>query len=200
MRVIGKIEELNQIIVSDPSYSKDVNCRYENTNINEKNWQTTIEINNVSEEIDGIQLNGIEFYILLNNPNQHCKLIEDGSFSYETRNKITEIDIRIDTACVSIGINNFADNIRKEVDEWQPDDALKTLSDGLFGSVKEGKENDKINFIWISGYFSDDTGYSIKDILDYITTQLQVKDLYQEIDSVRFPIINNDLDDINYDI
>lgn len=199
MRIIGKIEKLNQIIVSDPSYEEDVTCRYEKTNINGIDWNVTIEINNVSEKIDGIQLNGLEFYILLNNPNKHCKLLKDGNFSYEAGNKITEIDIGIDTACVAFGINDAAENIRKEIDIWQPDDALKTLSDGLFGYVKEGKKDGSINFIYISGYLTDDTDYSTQDILNYITTQLQVKELYQEVNNVKFPILN-DIDDIDYDI
>ena len=200
MKIIGKIKELNQIIVSDPSYGKDVSCRYEKDNINGENWNVTIDIHNISEKIDGIQVNGIDFFILLSNPKQHCRLLEDGAFSYESNNKITEIDIRMDTACVAFGINNFADNIKEEIDEWQPEDSLKTLTDGLFGYVKEGKEDNQTNFIFISGYLDEDTGYSIKDITEYITKQLEVKELYQEINNDRFPIVDNNISDVNYDL
>ena len=64
MRYKGKIEKLDQIIVSDPIYGKDVDCRYERTNINGHNWNVNIEINDFSEKIDNIQLNGIEFLVL----------------------------------------------------------------------------------------------------------------------------------------
>lgn len=200
MRITGKIEELNQIIVSDPSHGKNVSCRYEKDNINGKNWNVDIEIHNISEEIDGIHISGIEFFILLSNPKQYCKLLEDGSFSYAASNKIKEIDINIDTSCVAFGINNFADNIKEEVGEWQPEDSLKTTTDGVFGCVKEGKENNQTNFIFISGYLDEDTGYSIQYITSYITRQLEVKELYQESNNLKFPVINDDLDDINYDL
>lgn len=38
MRYKGKIKELNQIIVSDPSYGEDTWGRYERTDMNKKIW------------------------------------------------------------------------------------------------------------------------------------------------------------------
>lgn len=200
MKITGKIKELNKIIVSDPSYETKVTCRYENNELNAKNWNVTVEIHDVSEKIDGLQINGIDFFILLSNPKQHCQLKEDGSFSYESSNKIKEIDIGMDSACVAFGINTLADKIKSEKDIWQPEDSLKTLTDGLFGYVKEGKEDGNVNFIYISGYLDEDTDYSIQDVINYITTQLEVKELYQEINHVKFPVIDDDLNDINYEI
>ena len=60
--------------------------------------------------------------------------------------------------------------------------------------VKEGKKDDKINFIFISGYLSEDTGYSIEDVVDYISTYLEVTDLYKEINGIKFPIVDSDKD------
>lgn len=192
MKFGGKIKELNQIIISDPSYDNDVTCRYERENINQKDMNVLIEIHDYFEKIDGIQINGVEFYILIHNSKEPCMLKEDGSFSHYTRDKVTKYEIGIDTACVTFGINSFADNIRKSQKEWQPPFSLKTLSDGIFGEVKEGKEDDKINFIFISGFLDKDTQYSIGDVLDYITKYLEVKDLYKEINGIRFPVAKND--------
>lgn len=200
MRLTGKIEKINQIIVSDPSYDNSVSCRYERNNINGTNWIFDMEINKVTEKIDEIEIKGLEFFVLLKNPKQYCKLNEDGSISYSSKNKITKTEIGIDTACVAIGINSFSDNIREKIGEWQPDNSLSTLYDGLFGSVREGKIGNQVNFICISGYLDEDTGYSIRDITEYITTQFEVKELYQEKQNTRFPVINDDLDDINYEL
>lgn len=194
MRFGGKIKELNQIIVSDPSYGKDTHGRYERTNVNGKDMNVDIEIHDYSEKIDGLQINGIEFYILVYNPKEPCMLKEDGCFSHYESDKVTETDIGIDTSCIAFGINGFADDIRAAQEEWHPPLALETLSDGIFGVVKEGKEDEKINFIFISGFLDEDTRYSIEDVIDYISTYMEVTDLYKEINGIKFPLVNNDKD------
>ena len=40
---------------------------------------------------------------------------------------------------------------------------------------------------------------SINEILDYICTQFEVKNLYREINNEKFPVIKDNLNDINYD-
>jgi len=122
-------------------------------------------------------LEGTDIFILLHNPKTHCELKNEGSFSYLSENKITETDIGIDTACVALGINKFAKEINNSTEDWQPDCSLRTLSDGIFGSVKEGKVGEDINFIWISGYLDSDTGYSFEDIIDYLERQLNITEL-----------------------
>lgn len=194
MKFGGKIKEINQIIVSDPSYKKGEYGRYEKTNINAKNMDVSIQIHDYSQKIDNLQINGIEFFVLISNPDAPCRLMEDGSFTHYEKDKIFETDIGIDTACVAFGINKFADDIRAAQNEWQPPLALKTLSDGIFGDVKEGTEDGNINFIYISGFLDEDTDYSINDVVDYISKYLDVKDLYKEINGIRFPIANNDKD------
>lgn len=178
MRYNGKIKELNHIVISDPSYTKDVSCRYERDNINAKDWIIDIDIQKVNTPINKeINLEGTDIFILLHNPKTHCELKNEGSFSYLSENKITETDIGIDTACIALGINNFAKEINNSIEDWQPDCSLRTLSDGIFGSVKEGKVGENINFIWISGYLDSDTGYSFQDIIDYLERQLNISEL-----------------------
>ena len=47
----GKIKSIDQIIVSDPSYEKDVWCRYENDNVNAKDWIVDILIQEYNENV-----------------------------------------------------------------------------------------------------------------------------------------------------
>ena len=194
MKVFGKIKELDKIIVSDPFYSKDVSCRYERNNLNCKDWKIDIEIHPIQEEIDGISVEGTEFFVLLQDPKECCNLKADGSFSYYSKNKINEIKIGMDSACVALGINTHADNIKKSKDTWQPEFALKTLTDGFFGYVKEGCSDGKINFIWITGFLDNDTDYTADDLAKYLTTKFNVTELAKEIN------ITTLKDDVDYEI
>lgn len=192
MRFSGKIEKIDKIIVSDPSYDEDVTCRYERNNLNAKDWKINISIQKVKDEInEKFTIEGIEFFILLQSPKEMCKLKDDGSFSYLSKNKISNVDIGMDTACVALGINSFVDEIKKQKNNWQPECTLNTLTDGFFGNVKEGKKDNTVNFIWINGYLSEDTGYSIKDIVEYLTETFEIKNLYQEI---KYPLCDKDVE------
>lgn len=198
MRFEGKIEKLNKIIISDPSYDKDVSCRYERNNLNCDNWKIDIEIHAVEDAVnEDLSIKGKEFFLLLQDPKESCRLKDDGSFSYYSKNKIQEIDIGIDTSCVALGVNSFADEIKSKIKVWHPECALKTLSDGIFGYVKEGTSDNQVNFIWVTGYITDDAGYSFKDLVDYISTQLNVTELVKVVDiSEQIKKENN----IDYDI
>lgn len=178
MQYSGKISEVKQIIVSDPSYSKDVWCRYENDSLNAKDWDVKLKVLNSTENIEGYDITGLDFYILLSNPNIHCDFTEKG-FLYPALSKIDEYTIGADTACISLGINDVADKIRSEIDEWQPSTCLKTLADGEFGVVYEGKEanSNQVNFIAIAGFFDEDTGYSAEDLIDYFKENFEITNL-----------------------
>ena len=72
MKFEGKIKELNQIIVSDPSYDEEVTCRYERKNVNQKDMNVIVEIHECSDKYDEITINGVEFFILIHNPKEKC--------------------------------------------------------------------------------------------------------------------------------
>lgn len=183
MRYRGKIKELDHIIVSDPSYDEDVTCRYERNNLNEENWLIDIDINLVTTPItEEFDAKGTEFFLFLHKDKKLCGLKENGTISYLRGIKLNEIDIGIDTACVALGMNEKAKEIIEFRDDWQPECSLNTLSDGIFGTVKEGKIGDDVVFIWISGYLDEDTGYSIEDIIDYLQYQLNITDLSKDIE------------------
>ena len=115
MRYNGKIEKLNHIIVSDPSYDKDVTCRYEKTGMNEKDWKIDIDIENVEDRYGKYTFKGTEFYIFLVKDRINAELRYKGTIKCLSSIKIKETEIGMDTACVAFGINEKAD-IKKRVE------------------------------------------------------------------------------------
>ena len=181
MRYKGKIKELNHIVISDPSYDKDVWCRYEKDNLKEKNWNVDIDIHPTVDKIEDFTIKGTEFFLLLSKDKRLSELRENGTIRYLSGLEIKETEIGMDTACVALGINGKADEIIELRDDWQPECSLNTLTDGLFGTVKEGILNDNHTvFIWLSGYLDEDTGYSIEEIVDYLQYQLNIVDLEKD--------------------
>lgn len=181
MRYKGKIKELNHIVISDPSYDKDVWCRYEKDNLKEKNWNVDIDIHPTVDKIEDFTIKGTEFFLFLSKDKRLSELRENGTIRYLSGLEIKETEIGMDTACVALGINEKADEIIELRDDWQPECSLNTLTDGIFGTVKEGKLNDNHTvFIWLSGYLDEDTGYSIEEIVDYLQYQLNIVDLEKD--------------------
>lgn len=181
MRYRGKIKELNHIIISDPSYDESVTCRYEKNNLKEKNWSVDIDIKPVVEKIENFTVKGTEFFLFLSKDRRLSELKENGTICYMSGVKLEETEIGMDTACVALGINEKADEIIELRDDWQPECSLNTLTDGFFGTVKEGKLENHTVFVWVSGYLSEDTGYSIEDIIDYLQYQLNITELEKDI-------------------
>ena len=181
MRYKGKIKELNHIVISDPTYGEDVWCRYEKNNINQKNWKVDIDIHQVEDKFEEITIKGTEFFLCMYRNSKVCQLENEGTIKTLKGVKISETEIGMDTACVSLGINEKAKEIIELQEEWQPECSLNTLTDGIFGKVKEGKLGNNIVFIWVSGYLCEDTGYSMEDIIDYLQYQLNITGLEKDL-------------------
>lgn len=181
MRYKGKIKELNHILISDPSYDESVTCRYERTNLNEENWLIDIDIKPVVEQIEDFTIKGTEFFLFLYKNKKLGELRENGTISYLKGIKLEETEIGMDTACVALGIDAKAKEIIDLRDDWQPECSLNTLTDGFFGTVKEGKIDEDVVFIWLSGYLDEDTGYSMDEIVEYIEYQLNITELQKDI-------------------
>lgn len=184
MRYRGKIENLNHIIISDPNYDESVTCRYERKELREKDWSIDIDIKPVAEKYENFTVKGTEFFLFLYKDKRLSTLKENGTISYLKGIKLEETDIGMDTACVALGINEKAEEIIDLRDDWQPECSLNTLTDGFFGTVKEGKIDDDIVFIWLSGYLDEDTSYSIEDIVNYLKFQLNIKELEKVKESI----------------
>lgn len=176
----GKVN-IDQIIVSDPCYEKGVWCRYENDNLDAKNWDVDLIVDTYDEMVDGFNIKGIDIRMML-----HDSILEprmkEGSFSYPRGFTLTEYTIGMDSASMSIGTNETADKIRAEHDDWYPTTALKTLQDGCFGNLYEGAgPNGNIGFIYLSGFLDEDTGYSIQDVLSYLENNMHIQGLTPNI-------------------
>ena len=181
LRYKGKIKKIEHIIISDPTYDESVTCRYEKNNLNEENWSVDIDIKPTVEKIENFTIKGTEFFLFLYKDKRLSELKENGTISYLKGIKLEETKIGMDTACVALGINSKAEEIIELRDEWQPECSLNTLTDGFFGTVKEGTIDGDVVFIWVSGYLDEDTGYSIEEIIDYLEYQLNISELEKDI-------------------
>ena len=210
MRYEGRIKNINQIIVSDPSYQKGVWCRYENDEINMRNCKVMLDVSPYHETITAeeraeylpdnvdksnlrdLTVDGVEFRLLISDGSHFCNLTENG-FEHSSWLKMKDYTIGMDTACVSLGINDVADRIRSEIDTYQPSTCLRTLTDGEFGTVFEGTtpRSDVTCLIYVEGYLCDDTEYTIDDILEYLTNNFSIEDLHPVEDA---QVTNDDLE------
>jgi len=181
LRYKGILNGLNHIIISDPSYDESVTCRYERTNLKNENWFVDIDIKSVIEQMENFTIKGTEFFLFLCKDKRLGELKENGTISYLKEINLEETEIGMDTACIALGTNDKAKEIIELRDDWQPECSLNTLTDGLFGVVKEGKIENDIVFIWLSGYLDEDTGYSIEDVIKYLQYQLNIEDLQKDI-------------------
>ena len=179
MKFNGKIHSLNHIVISDPSYENGIWCRYENNKINNQDWLVNIDIYPVEDKIGNYYVKGIEFMMLLKQNEEDCNINEDGSLSYSNDINIKDYKIGIDTACIAMGVNDKAKKIINSRDEWQPSCSIKTGSDGIFGEVSEGKRNDKLSFLFITGYFEEDF-INQNQLFDYLKKQFEITDLTKE--------------------
>lgn len=175
----GRIKNLNNIVVSDPTYTNDVECRYEKENLNEKNWIVDLDIYKVKTKVDKYNINGIEFSLILKKNEVACNLEDRNSILYPCNTKIEKYDIGMDTACVALGINEHANEIIESQEEWQPPCSIRTGCDGLFGNVYEGSINNKISFLWINGYISKDM-INENELFDYLKENFKITELVRE--------------------
>lgn len=186
-RYIGKIKELNKIIVADPSYEKDEDMRFERSFNNLQNLDIQMNINDVDEilfyEKEKYHIRGIEFSILIKRP--ECvdigiDMLNNLHYESDKYEKMNKVEIGMDSACVALGINEHADVITDSKEDWQPSCALKTLTDGEFGEVKEIVNGNETQCILINGYLDEDTDYSYEDIRDYLVNNFEINNLLLE--------------------
>lgn len=178
----GEIEQLNEVVVSDPSYKDGVWCRYESDKVDSGGpWRVQMAINDVTDNCDGFEIKGVDFALLLSSSlifEKTCQLNKDGQgFSCPQMLEMKKTEIGMDTACVALGINEVADEIKASIDEWQPACAFKTSTDGFFGEVYEGSHEGKAYLLYITGYLDEDTGYSVEDVVSYLSENFQIKNL-----------------------
>ena len=179
MKFKGKIDNINNIVISDPIYDEETLCRYERSNINAKDWIASLNIYPISIKIDDYDIKGVEFFLLLQANDKVCNLNNDGTFEYLKNIKLKNYTIGIDSACVALGINDKAKEIIDSQEEWQPLCAIRTGGDGTFGEVYEGIKNGKLCFLLIRGCF-DEYFINQNELFEYLKKQFQIKELINE--------------------
>lgn len=179
MKFKGKIKNLEHIVISDPSYKKGVWCRYETDNLNEKNWNVSLDIYPVEIKEGKYYTKGTEFYLLLQKNKGDCKISSDGHLKYLSDIELNDYTIGMDTACIALGINNNAKDIISSKGEWQPNCAIRTGTDGTFGNVAEGVKNGKLRFLLITGFFEEDF-IDENELFEYLKNQFEITELEKE--------------------
>lgn len=176
MRYKGLIKDLNHIVISDPSYKDAVWCRYEKDNLNEKDWNVDLQVYSVKTKFEDYDIRGTEFYLLLQKDKRDCKIDEEGSIRYLSDIEIKDYTIGMDTACIALGINADAKEIIDSRDEWQPDCAIRTGTDGTFGEVTEGIRNRNLCFLLVTGYIEEEF-CDEKEMFQYLASHFQIEKL-----------------------
>ena len=189
MKLHGKLDNLHSFVATDPSYGKDVWCRYETHPNSNKPWKAQLLLRSVDEivhdEGDNFDypVQGIEFSLFLCGMEHKLKLYDDGCFDRYKSSTLKEYIVGADTACIAIGANDMVEEILSCKDDWQPYCALRTLTDGHIGTVTEGRNNGNLTFILLSGFIDKDTCYSIENLKDYFIHQLDMKEIVIEKDT-----------------
>ena len=185
-KYIGNIDNIEKIVISDPSFNEDNIGRFERDYNNKDNWKVELILNDIEDiikyENDYIRTKGIEFLIILKKPELKELTIDINSnlSNIPKGLNINKTEVYMDTACVGIGVNNNANKLKATKNEWQPSCALKTLTDGYFGTVLEAKKEEKTEFIQITGYLDEDTNYTRDEIKNYLEKMMEIKDLRLE--------------------
>jgi hypothetical protein len=177
MKFKGKIKELNDIIISDPSYGSNVPCRYENKNMDMKDVFVEMQFGTTDFEEDDDK--NIHFFIIIKTDENECNLTDEREIKVLKNTKLKQYDIGVDTACFAMGINDYAKEIEEMRDEWQPECSIRTGTDGTIGSVIEGIRGNKLRFLLIISGVNKDF-CSRNELFDYIKERFDIKKLKME--------------------
>ena len=176
MRYKGKIPIINKFIISDPEYED--NSQYTYSELNLKLSDYIVEILIEQNYDNEVKRSYKELDIIIKEKDETIK-VKGNKFVYDSKDILIRTPIMMKSDCVSMGIDEFAEEIRNAKREGKSPCSLKTASDGFFGSVIEGYFNNKISFIYIAGCINDYAGYSEEDLINYLKRQLKIYDLQQ---------------------
>lgn len=175
MKYRGKIDKINHIVLSDPSYLSGSNYRYEKDNLKLKDWNVYLDVDTLDDGED------ISFVLILYE-NDGLINIKDGQMMFPERFYDNKCLLGMDTACIALGINDHAKEILNSSDEWQPPCAIRTGMDGIFGEVQEGVDGNKLKYIMVNGLV-DVSLISEEEIFNYLVENFEIKDLNLEKES-----------------
>lgn len=162
MKFKGKIKELNDIIISDPSYGSNVPCRYENKNMDMKDVFVEMQFGTTDFEEDDDK--HIHFFIIIKTDENECNLTDEREIKVLKNTKLKQYDIGVDTACFAMGINDYA----KEIEDTDSlvnipiqAEIIKTYHSGknwyrYIGKITDERLIKKFNKIGITGNDPED--------------------------------------------
>lgn len=202
MKGKGKIKNLEKIVISDPHYQSDVWCRFEKKLDKVEDWETQFIIRDYEDNIKinnkDVKLTGIEYSVLFKRPNVKCDLLDVEKIRYEKDTELKKYEIGVDTAQVAFGVNDKADEISKFakdinsldmgelLENYNPDFAISTASDGKFGNVQEGIKDNETQFILLTGFFDDYAEVeTIEELKDYFESQFKIEDIELEVEKLK---------------
>lgn len=202
MKGKGKIKKLEKIVMTDPHYKSDVWCRYEKKFDKIEDWQVQFLIRDYEDNLkwqnEDIKISGIEYAILFKRPDFKSELLDIERISYERGIELKKYQIGVDTAQVAFGANDRAEEIieySQDIDKldvgellanYNPDFAISTASDGLFGNIQEGTKNGETQFIFLAGFFDEYAEIeNVKDLMSYFETQFKIEDIELETERLK---------------
>lgn len=197
MKGTAKIKNLRSIVISDPHYEKDVWCRYERNLDKIEDWRVEFIIQSYNDKLKifdkEVNVSGTEYSILLARPNVNCKLLAVDCVMGVRDIKTQDYEIGVDSAQVAMGTNENADEINEYTKEFNESDvsymlaeynppfAIQTYSDGKYGTVREAIANDEVQYIYINGFFDEDTAiYNNEQLKRYLERQFNLEDIELE--------------------
>lgn len=162
------------ICVSDPSYDKDVWCRY-SLNKDLSNFLVVFDHAQKEEEYEfkGKKNQYLaDYYTLVLAVNENVlNSIKfntgDGSISHPTKYSVKQVEIGIDTASIFIGTN-------KDFATWG--NSMDTGSDGMFGTLFQFTYERKKVAIVLQ-FYMDNTFNTSEDVLEYLKGNLYLEEV-----------------------
>lgn len=173
MKYIGKLNGLDSLVIKDPYYSNAVPIQYNKKNLDFSDAEVHLDIKNDNECF----CFNIKLLIFGKDPSS---------------SEVKSYEIGMDSACIAIGADLKADEIKSMEGEWQPTCALRTGTDGYFGYVTEflkilGHDDVtkepiyKVNCIALEATI-DEEMYTEEELVDYFKEQLHIQNLVKESD------------------
>lgn len=147
-KVTARIEHLDGLAFSDPSYDRDVWCRYEHVGTID-DWEVELRAKEVTEKYEDMEFQTVAFSLALSRDAFTRDVVSVGedlrTLSYIRGFEVVEVEIGMDTACVWCGVPGV------EPGGWQPEGSLCTGTDGSFATAYEFKKDGELYALVLLG-------------------------------------------------
>lgn len=169
LRKTVKLPALQGVLFTDPSYESGTWCRYER-DISLEGW--VMDYHAADRNDDGYCYTSFMLVIAKPDIADHIQVKPDTtSFSCPSSLETSQRIIGMDTASIYLGAYREFDS-----DDWQPGCALRTGTDGEFGTVYELSDADEeiaaiILFGFVDGHFG-----TKESVWEYLQSTFEIKE------------------------